>query len=122
MDTIDLAPHKTRRLPRWLTLGTFGIVLYACMVATFGTGFATRYATHDIVAIWPAAGVAAFMALRFGPIAGLVMFPSFFLQTVSVLGWDWTYVCTSAANTGGTILAAWRYGPAGGEYDSLQGV
>ncbi len=123
MDTIDLTSHrKPRRLPRWLTLATFGIALYACMEATFGTGFATRYATHDVVAIWPAAGLTAFIALRFGPSTALIMFPAFLLQTVSVLGWDWAYVGTAAANTGGPILGAWLYRTAGGDEYPLKDV
>ncbi len=123
MDTIIAnTPQQSRRLPRWLTLAALGILLYACMEATFGTGFATRHATHDVVAIWPAAGITAFMALRFGPVAAWVMFPAFLLQTISVLGWNWSYVGTSVANTLAPIIAAGLYRRAGGLAYPLQDV
>ena len=89
------------KLEAWAVLVCSAIGMYGVIWASFSIGFAS----HDVVAIWPAAGLSLWMAVRFGYIA----FPAIFFGDLAYaffhLDFGAHFVLISAGNAAAAIIA-----------------
>ena len=58
--------------PDWLTLAGYALAAHVAIVLSFALGFASE----DVVAIWPAAGICAWVGIRYGWPVAIVVFVS----------------------------------------------
>ena len=117
-------PARGRRafdLQRLTTLAAQSALLYLAIVVTFEVGFAS----HDVVAIWPAAGVMLWMALRFGIYAAPAIFVASCLYAFPVFGFVPHFVVGALGNALAAVVAAALYRRCGGganPFENLRSV
>ncbi len=106
-------PSSGRRaidLRQLATLAGQAGLLYLTIVVTFEVGFAS----HDVVAIWPAAGVMLWMALRFGAYSVPAIFLATCLYAFPVFGFVPHFVVGALGNALAAVVAAALYRRLGG--------
>ncbi|MEM8984575.1 MAG: diguanylate cyclase [Pseudomonadota bacterium] len=98
-------------------LGYSGLVWLA-VVGAYPVGFAT----NTVVAVWPAAGIGAWVAFRYGWYAFPVIFVSHMVFSLTQQGDSYIYWITNGGNALGACIAASLYRRFGGPSNPLSSV
>ncbi|MEM1262741.1 MAG: diguanylate cyclase [Pseudomonadota bacterium] len=114
----DNNPNRTLTGRDALKLLCYGVAIWAAIVLSFQVGFAT----NSVVAVWPAAGICAWVALRYGWYAFPVIFISHVVFSTVTQGDSLVFWITNGGNALGACVAASLYKRFGGPSNPLSSV
>ncbi|MEO1576778.1 MAG: MASE1 domain-containing protein, partial [Pseudomonadota bacterium] len=103
----------------WPVLAAYTVLTHLAIILSFRIGFAS----NDVVALWPAAGLAAWVGIRYG-------WKAFFVVLVSHQGYSMLYqegpaglyLAANLANATACVAGAWLYRRLGGTTTPLLNV
>ncbi len=118
MDTIS-SSSNSRHTSQWIILGGYTAVILLIIDASFRLGLSGQ----NIVAVWPAAGVCAWVAIRYGWKCAPVIFVSHQAH-VALIGNDLSLMLglTNFFNIFPYLLANWAYQRLGGQPEVFSSV